>query len=153
MDVIAEAWNDYVTSGMHEDWAVDPTMLAEDIRTDPPSAIIATCTGNNGVGTGNPLPAQCTWVLSLRAATGGRRGRGRVYLPGIGEGDVDDSSKVSALYVSGQVADFTTFSIATAVVGWVPAVYSRTDGVVRVVASIGGDRVIDTQRRRVQRLA
>lgn len=152
-DAIATAWVNNVTRIMNENW--DAVFAAEflDLRTDPPPQVFSSGDNVNGVGSGYPLPAQVCYCLSLAAASGGRSGRGRVYVPGIGEGDVTDGSIVLSGFVTEAVDAFTDYATGCSAVGWVPAVYSRTDGVSRIVATISGDQVIDTQRRRVQRLA
>lgn len=152
-DFIAGAFGQWWSSLANEDWSYSGAIRFLDLTTDPPGEIFSGVTGDTGQGTGNTLPAQCAFVVSLSAGASRRR-RGRIYLPGIGENDVDDASLVSSGFVTAALDGFTTMAADIASnVGYVPAVYSRTDGVARAVAGIGADRVIDTQRRRVQRLA
>lgn len=153
LDGILGSWQAYWTTLTNENWTIDSTAVCTDLRTDPPPIIVAGNTGDNGDGGGDALPAQTSFVVSLRAG-GGRSKRGRVYIAGIGEGDVGDDSRVSGAYATLAIdgfVDHATYVGGT--FGWVPAVYSRKNSSVALVSSVGADTVIDTQRRRVERLA
>lgn len=51
-----------------------------------PSAIYTFTTPLAGTSSGNALPPEVALAASLRAPIIGRRGRGRIYIPGIGDG-------------------------------------------------------------------
>lgn len=153
VDFWLEKWSDFVRQLMNDDWSVDALAQCLDLRDDPPDELVASFPADNGVGTGAPLPAQCSWVLSLGAG-GGRRRKGRIYIPGIGELDVADTSTVGGSFITAATDGYAAFAQAVAITTqWVPAVYSRADNAVHAVQTISGDAVIDTQRRRVERLA
>lgn len=152
-DIIGDAWANFYETVGHEDWSFLSNSLWKDLRTDPADELVIDHAVGTGDATGGVLPAQCAAVLGLSAG-GGRRRKGRIYIPGIAESYVDDGSRLVNTYAPAAVAAFQDFATTCAVdAGWVPAVYSRTDGVARAVSSIGMDDVIDTQRRRVNRLA
>jgi hypothetical protein len=97
-------------------------------------------------------PAACACV-SLIANTS-RRGRGRCYLAGMTEsqwGDTGLSVAASNVAIGAAWLAFTNQAGSTA--SLVPAVYSRADGVSRLVTSIAVDSRLDTQRRRQARVA
>lgn len=150
---IADGWIGFWKQMASSSWLCNGLMEASDLTVDPPDVIFANGTTETGDGASACLPAQCAFVLSLRSV-GGRRGRGRIYLPGITEGDVTDGSQVDAAFVALAVAEFSDYASEIATTdGWLPAIYSRTDGVVRAALTVGADTVVDTQRRRVERLA
>lgn len=152
VNAIASAWIDFVTAFMSDEWSVRGDIEFRDLRTEPYPILFATTSDAAGTDTSDPLPPQVALCVSIQAATGGRRGRGRFYLPGVPDSSVSTGGEVDAGLISATLSDLGDFGIACATVGWIPAVYSRTDGVVRAlaVASISG--FIDTQRRRMERI-
>jgi hypothetical protein len=119
---------------------------------------------------GSSLGPQCSILLEKRTGTGGRRGRGRMYVPGVYDGWVDDKGA----YVSGVQAQIDGFadtlldSLTTAAVPMVvlhsPSyTWTITDGQPRrvygdpglapapyLVTSLVCDPLIATQRRRLR---
>lgn len=151
-DAIAEAWGDFFEVWGQQSWSIDESLEWADLREDPPEVLTVTSNGNAGDSTQESLPANVSSCLSIAAGSGGRSGRGRIYLPGISSEYVI-SSKLTSGFISATVAAYLAFASDVATNhGWVPAVYSRTEGVSRIVLSVGMSDVVDTQRRRTQRL-
>lgn len=152
-DYILNAWLTFWKQLANEGWSLNATASWRNLAVDPPTELVATCTPDNGDGSGDHLPASCAAVLSLHTGSGGRRGRGRIFIPGIGDGDAGGSVLAPA-FITLALDEYEDFATDIAVnVGYVPAVYSRTDGVARVIQATDMDGVIDSQRRRAQRLA
>lgn len=152
VDTVATAWANYWEAFGSSAWSVDPSVEALDLTVDPPAVLDADTGGPVGSDASAPLTPGCALVVSLRAASGGRSGRGRIYLPGVPDSSVDTAGTVSSGLITDLITDFTTMAVAAAGAGFIPAVYSRTDGIVRAVSSFGVSPVIDTQRRRQGRL-
>lgn len=151
-DGLAQLWADFFELYSVSSWAIDTALEWTNLAIDPPDSLIVTTAGNSGDSVNPSLPANVAACLSLSAASGGRSGRGRIYLPGISEEYVTNSS-LSNPFITATIAGFVSFATQAAVEhGWVPAVYSRTDGISRSVLSVGMSTVVDTQRRRSQRL-
>lgn len=55
--------------------------------------------GNVGLSSGTPMPANCAALIQKRGALGGRRNRGRFYLPGITKTGVEDDGSLNSTYV------------------------------------------------------
>jgi len=151
-DGIAQLWADFFELYSVNSWQIDTALEWTDLRVDPPETLIVNTDGAIGDSTAATLPANVAACLSLSAASGGRSGRGRIYLPGISEEYVTNSS-LSNPFITATIAGYVSFATQCAGThGWVPAVYSRTDGISRSVLSTGMSTVVDTQRRRSQRL-
>lgn len=125
----------------------------------------ANTTGTPSVGLqGTPVPNNCALAVSFRTALRGRSFRGRNFVAGLAEADVN-RSHVDATLV-GQIQDaynvlLDTFTDAIDTAGW--CVVSRFSGVdgsghpiprttgiaTRVTSAIVVDDVIDSQRRRL----
>lgn len=69
-----------------------------DVRYD---GVTAPSAGTNG---GNACPNNTSWLVRKVTASGGRRGRGRMYWPGVPEGDVGSTG----ILTSGALADLQT---------------------------------------------
>lgn len=67
----------------------------------PDDVVISRAWGSPGVAGGNMTPINSAFLLQKRTATGGRRGRGRMYLPGVGEGAVGDDGTLDAGVAAG----------------------------------------------------
>src|SRR5688572_7169294 len=150
---IAAGWEQVVETYMSNQWAIQGDTQFLFLGTDPPGEEFGGNAGLAGTTSGGALPAQCSICLST-VAGGGRRRKGRIYLPGVSEGTVDDLSNISST-VRTAILDELTNWIANILqpADCTLGVYSRLDGVVRPVSSASISPVIDTQRRRVERLS
>lgn len=152
VDFIADQWIDFWKAFGVDSWTVHGDMQFLDLSSDPHPELIADASSIVGTDTSDAELPQVAAVLSLKAATGGRRGRGRIYLPGVPDSSVSEGGVIDAGLVSDTLDDYVTFGAACASVGWIPAVYSRTDGVVRAATVISMNEYCDTQRRRMERI-
>lgn len=121
------------------------SVLPLNLPTDP--------SGSNSAG--QPLPPQCSVVMSLRTASAGRSGRGRFYLPGLGTSQVSSTGRLISTERAGFVDPFKTYvdAVQTALVDGHLAVYSKKLGDNTDVVKVDMGDVIDTQRRRRNKLS
>lgn len=109
-----------------------------------------------GIDASASLPNNCALVITKRTVLRGRSYRGRIYHPGLCEGDVIANAVTPAFVVS-MVARYEMIRVlVTASTTWRMAVVSRfTNGNPRVaadvnpVSSFDSDGSIDSQRRRL----
>lgn len=130
-----------------------------EVRNDSDDALIGISQqvrATSGAGTGAPVRgAQNALVLSLRTATPGASGRGRIYWPAISEGVLTDT-RYTPTTVTGFLTDFRTYlnamrtALATAfpTIGFDLAVRSKATLTTPHVNKIQAGNVGDTQRRR-----
>jgi hypothetical protein len=100
----------------------------------------------------NALPQDVAVVCSLRTATPGRKGRGRLYLPGP---TVSEVSATGELTTGAQSAIANGLSGGWGTVnplGEQPVVFSRTAGTTLPVTQFGVGTVFDHQSRRVNKV-
>lgn len=136
------------------------TGLRLEVRDDANEGLLAASEGNYAsaqVGVGTPkMPPQCAMVYSLRTQTPGGRGRGRLYWPCLGlgvAGDLRLSASALQTYTDAFVGWVLALRDAIGTVPTIPlaldwAVRSRTDHASRVIKRVQLGNVIDTQRRR-----
>lgn len=105
-----------------------------------------------GTNVGNMAPAQCAIVASLRTDLATHAGRGRIYLP---------APSVSALGVSGQLASTPQTNASHAVAhmlsgmhtaGYQPIIWHRGSHTGTNIISVDVGQIVDTQRRRRDKL-
>lgn len=116
------------------------------------AAPAATVAGNNSL----LLPNQCAVVLSLRTATPGPRGRGRIFLPALaaapnGAGRLDPATRDGILAQSATLVAGLREAVETNTASdlWSLVVASGAgQGLLSRVNSLRVGDVIDTQRRR-----
>jgi hypothetical protein len=123
---------------------IDPTTGRQSQRVD---------TGVNypGASTGEMLPFQCATAVSLRTTFATRSGRGRFFLPPLAVTAVAGGRLATAAQtlILGQAVDMMSTLSTT---GAAPVVYSRVQHIIQAVVSIDVGDVIDTQRRRRNKL-
>lgn len=109
-----------------------------------------------GGKTGSSLPPNCALLLKKTTARGGRRGRGRMYLPwAVDESLVDETGAIPAPTVSAASVAAGVWRIALNSNGC-PLVILHASGKTATgapdpVISMSADRLIATQRRRLGR--
>lgn len=104
-----------------------------------------------GVASGEMLPFQCATVISLLTASATRSGRGRFYLPPLAVSQTDQG-RVSAAAMIVLDTAWTAFFDSLNTDGVTPVVRNRTAHVSTTVTSARVGNVIDTQRRRRNKL-
>jgi hypothetical protein len=109
------------------------------------------------VNAGSFLPQNCAFLVHKRTGLGGRRHRGRLYLPGVNEALVDDKGLMSSTALSGvnaaALAWLNGVKSLEAVENMVvlhtkpigPAVFAPTP-----ITTLNLDPVLGTQRRRLR---
>lgn len=135
-----------------------------EVRDDTTDDLIGTSThvkGTPQAGSGTPrMPAQASIVCSVRTDSPGASGRGRIYWPAAGI-TVASTMRVSTPTPAALVADFKTYltavqgALASAfpTIGFSLAVRSQTKKTTPHATRIQVGDVVDTQRRRRDRLA
>jgi hypothetical protein len=108
---------------------------------------------SEAVGTdGNPsVPDQVALIVTLRTALAGRAFRGRIYVPGMSNQDVDaDPSQWKTGPVSDMQGAMEAFKsdLATGDATW--GVLSRSQSAMTPITAVSVRRYITTQRRRLR---
>lgn len=78
-----------------------------------------------GGGTGLMLPNQNAFVVTLETGRRGKGNTGRIYVPGLGAGNMDGSNTVDAAWASDVVDAITGIRIAANGLGWALVVVHR----------------------------
>lgn len=131
------------------------------VGNDGPGPLVydSSLTGVTGANTGNPLPQNCAWLMRKRTDLAGRRGRGRMYIPGVMESEVSPTGVIDTTTVTGLQAAADDFydRLTTGVdqAATPPVVLHRSEGIGEEpaptpITSFTVDSVIATQRRRLR---
>lgn len=140
---------------------VDTTLTIRSVRValgvDGAEDLIAeTAISLPGLKSGTMLPPNSAMLLHKRTARGGRRGRGRMYVPwAIGATEVDEAGVIAGATVTAQQTKATAFLSALGSNG-VPMVVLHDPGLTATgppnpVTSLLVDARVGTQRRRLGR--
>jgi hypothetical protein len=129
------------------------TWRLEQIVTRTKDGVLAGQNNPDRIGalTGVPAPTMLSACCTLRTAEGGRRKRGRVYVPSPSTTELDATAQVPVTYASEidqQLTELGTLLTTSTTVGWEQVVYSRVSDSAQTVTSWTVDLLWDTQRRR-----
>lgn len=152
----AQSWFDNMLPELSDQYEMkevhvrDLTSATAGIFTD------TTIAGSNGANTGVALPGNIAFCVSLRTGFAGRSSRGRVYFPGLVEGDVTGNFLAGARALNlviavGQLradmaASFWSMCIVSRVTAGVPRVSAL---VTNVITELAVTNRVSTQRRRL----
>lgn len=151
-DALTAAW----AAGMDDATTADVDLtLASAATIDPATdgqiTRVEVVLALTGVAAGEMLPFQCATVVSLLTASATRHGRGRFYLPPLAA-SVLDGGRISAATLTVLDTAWTAFFDSLNTDGVTPVVRNRTGHVSTTVTSARIGDVIDTQRRRRNKL-
>lgn len=128
---------------------------ATTVELDPVSGTQLTGTtdprSDAGTSTAESLPYQCAPVVSLRTATLSRAGRGRFYAPSLAVDQMAGGRMITAAQTA--LADGAEDMLNSLIgAGQQIVIYHRTAGNTTPVVSLDVGDVVDTQRRRRNKL-
>lgn len=117
------------------------------------ASLVAQNAGINTAGTGttSPMPNQCAIVVSLLTGIPGRSTRGRAYFPGwTGDQIIASTGQLSSTSSGQLAAAWGAFlsGVKDTTNGAPPVVASSLHGTVTPIVQVAVDTIIDTQRRR-----
>lgn len=149
---IAELWQEFISGSICQEVQVDGSPRFLYPAEAPTDELIANTSGDAGGSTGDLAPLNSCYSIRISAGYG-RRKRGRIFVPGVDEGKVNDGGVLLPQTVIDILSNVGTFNLdMTTDFGFSLGVYSRLDGLVRVATSIQVPGVISTQRRRMYAL-
>jgi hypothetical protein len=160
---------DAVAQGTHEAWAdlwgargSDKYVLKEttsEINAGDPDPLVGAYVHDDpGVHSSTLIPQNSSWLVHKSTGFGGRRNKGRMYVPGVFESSVNDIGQVDGTAISdwnGSLATFRTAILAVAGVSALSLLHTPSDDdptpTGTDVTALTMDSVIATQRRRLRR--
>lgn len=150
-------------TGITNAWATWAPLLCTDVEATRATTVeVDPATGRQltgaddtradaGTSTATCLPFQCAPVVSLRTATLNRRGRGRFYVPSLAVDQVAAGRMTTAAQTAlADGAEDLLTGLTSA--GGTVVIYHKDLGTTSVVTSLDVGDVIDTQRRRRNKL-
>jgi hypothetical protein len=101
---------------------------------------------------GNMIPPQCAVVVSERTDLATHEGRGRVYLPATGVGSLTATGQLNSTAQANAAAAWGHALSGMLTAGYQPVIYHRASRSGTNIISVDVGQVIDTQRRRRDKL-
>lgn len=151
----------YIMGRTITDYTLESVTLYVGQDGGPPAIYESTEAPIVGGATQQALPQNCAWLIRKRTGAAGRRGRGRMYIPGPHELQVSNTGVLSTLYrgdlqteVNGWHAELLT-GLTGGVGPLPPVVLHRSEGIgteppPTPVTAFEVDEKIATQRRRLR---
>jgi hypothetical protein len=104
-----------------------------------------------GAGDSAAAPPNVSVLVRKNTALGGRKGRGRMYIPGVAEADSDGAGVMSSVRQAAWQAQADTFLVAAALGGLAGVVLHEDATTPTPIISLAVDGRVATQRRRLRR--
>lgn len=137
------------------DMLVGYSRLPNQVTTYLPSGPVTIESGVNVAGTlvGNPLPNNCAVLVRKNTALGGRRNRGRFYLPPyrFGEDVVAGNGVIQPANVATLQNELATFILELNARNFSPVVWHSDGGGGTEILNLTVQNIIATQRTRMRR--
>lgn len=139
-------------SDMITDWTFQGVAVTKQLEDGP--LLGSTMTPITGAATGSAVPPNCAVLINKVTLSGGRRNRGRLFVPPTfpSEGAVDSAGTIASTQLGFLQTYWSSFQAAALAAGYTPvlfhnaAPYTPTD-----VASLLVQPLMATQRRRMRR--
>lgn len=143
-DAFADAWMSQVTSQI--------TLSETRIKYGPNSVgpTYSFTTAVNGTNGGPPTPPNTAFIIEKKAALGGRKNRGRFYLPGVDGDEYLANGQISSSRLTGLISACTTFFNALVTLESPMVILHATTSDPTTVTELVPDPVLGTQRRRLR---
>ena len=130
--------------------SADTELSTIDARTIDPSNPLASHGSVNqpGLGSAQPVPLESAVVITWYTAAASRRGRGRMYVPGLPAASLDSGIVLAAAVTAfqGKLTDWLTGALGTYSVD--PIVWSGSAGSGRTILSLVTRNTLHHQKRR-----
>lgn len=133
--------------------SVETSLLRTNVKLGPDATgpIGTYATTQAGGRSGDSCPPNVAFLVRKATALGGRQGRGRFYLPGIAEGDVDEGGTLSASIRDAASAALGTFHFAASAADVPPFLLHNDSLAPTAITTYNLDVKVATQRRRLRR--
>lgn len=105
-----------------------------------------------GTALGNASPQQVAIVVSLRTANAGRKGRGRLYLPGPAAAALTSLGQLATADQGHFLASLLAAWGVSNAAGERPVIFSKTLGTATAITTFGMGERLDTQSRRIDKV-
>lgn len=153
IDNLSALWADYIQgSGLPSTSVVHPVTVR--VGTSDPSAPLVYSGTNFDVGTGanTVIPPNTSVLATKRTLLGGRKGRGRLFLPPPPEGQVNNIGVLDSSYVDGlqDLVDTMMTAMESELGGAPYLLHTDPSPAPTLIQSISVEQVVATQRRRLR---
>jgi hypothetical protein len=159
-----KSWWDASYAGLVTTGVTLREVVCTDMTTD--TGAVGSVSGAGSVGTvgGTKMPSNVSLAVSFRTASRGRSFRGRNYLVGLSNSQIEQPNTAASDYIEAVIAAYNDFMSAIDTAGWTWVVASRFSGVdpdtkqpipreagvtTPIVTVVVTDTAIDSQRRRL----
>lgn len=146
---IATAWYNTIREQMCDSVIQSSQLVKLGPNDDGPTA--AGVGTGAGLLTGSAAPPQVSWLVSKRTALGGRRNRGRMYIPGIPETSVSPFGSIDPTLRQNMEDECDAFLAAIDAAGCPMVILHNTVGTPTLVQSLTVSASVATQRNRLRR--
>lgn len=162
LDLIADAWNDNVVGPILH----TSQTFVRCTAADSGGVVESVDRADAGTYAADICPVNTAIIVEKRTGSSGRRNRGRIYLPAVGESEVDNAGRLDSVYRAGVDTDLVAFQADVQAIsptnydlfilhskGWDGAVEPADPGNAPAPTRITGwytNSLVGTQRRRLR---
>ncbi len=158
-ELLHTRFQDTIRTEMGNDYRFEGVSLYVGQGVGPPLVFESTQVGANGLGGASSLPQNCAHLVRKRTSAAGRRGRGRLYLPGVNESSVNNIGVMDNVFFTAIQNKLNSWYAAltapTTGVALPPVILHRAEGIgvepaPTPVTVFSLSSTVATQRRRLR---
>ena len=147
--IFSGIFQDTLLVGLTNDVTLANTHVKQGPQEDGPSGDFASAI--TGSGSDPSTSPNVAYLVRKQSASGGRKNRGRFYLPGVSEDSIDQQGIIDGAALADQQDRADAFLLAAAVEDLPLEILHTGPGAPTIITSLTFDAVIATQRRRLRR--
>jgi hypothetical protein len=131
---------------------VEWILLRTELRTSESVVFTSTNAQRVGARSGDATPPQICYLVNKVTGVGGRRGRGRMYLPGCNHTEIDSNGQLSSGILNDLGVQLSAFQTAVEALGWeLELFHSSAPTTAFTIVDLVPQALCATQRRRLDR--
>jgi len=149
-DFIKAIGRPYAALAFGVDWTIEGVSMTTTVAGLP--VVTQHLVPYGGSGSGDREPPNCSAIIRKQTAAGGRKNRGRIYMPSgvLQAAQVDGAGVIDSAVVTGLNTQWENLRVALVAADYVPYLFHSDATAPTVITGFSAESLLATQRRRLR---